>query len=151
MADIQSIANNNYVLQSTLISSGGVIGDGSPSDPFRLNENVLYSGSAVSSAGLNDNPNNYEYLKIYTYMTGANPNPIVEMQPGSIMTFSYGLGDANTYLLICRATADNSNFAITNTKRLAFGSFTSTANITSIAANTATPVQFTKIVGINKK
>lgn len=49
MAEIQAIANNNYILQGTVATSAGIVGDGSMQNPLRADETVLWSGTAAPS------------------------------------------------------------------------------------------------------
>lgn len=46
MSDIQSISQGNYILQGTVATSAGIIGDGSTQNPLRADETVLWSGTA---------------------------------------------------------------------------------------------------------
>lgn len=42
---IQSIAQNNYILQGTVATSAGIVGDGSTQNPLRADETVLWENS----------------------------------------------------------------------------------------------------------
>lgn len=49
MSDIQSISQGNYILQGTVATSAGIVGDGSTQNPLRVDETVLWSGTASPS------------------------------------------------------------------------------------------------------
>lgn len=48
---IQSISQGNYILQGTVATSAGIIGDGSTQNPLRADETVLWSGSFNGAVG----------------------------------------------------------------------------------------------------
>lgn len=43
---IQSISQSNYILQGTVATSAGIVGDGTTQNPIRLDETVLWSDTA---------------------------------------------------------------------------------------------------------
>lgn len=45
MADIQSISQGNYILQGTVATSAGIVGDGSTQNPLRADETVLWENT----------------------------------------------------------------------------------------------------------
>lgn len=47
---IQSISQGNYILAGTVATSAGIVGDGSPQNPIRADETVLYSGHISAGA-----------------------------------------------------------------------------------------------------
>ena len=49
---IQSISQGNYVLQGTVATSAGIVGDGSTHNPLRADETVLWDGNGTG-AGYN--------------------------------------------------------------------------------------------------
>ena len=51
---IQSISQGNYIRQTTISTSAGVVGDGSPNNPLRADETVLWTGTAFNPPGSNN-------------------------------------------------------------------------------------------------
>ena len=49
MSDIQAISQGNYILQGTVATSAGIIGDGTTQNPLRADETVLYSANSVTN------------------------------------------------------------------------------------------------------
>ena len=49
MGDIQTISQGNYVLQGTVATSAGIVGDGTTQNPLRTDETVLYSANSVTN------------------------------------------------------------------------------------------------------
>ena len=47
---IQSISQGNYILQGTVATSAGIVGDGSTQNPLRADETVLWEGTLASGA-----------------------------------------------------------------------------------------------------
>ena len=59
---IQSIANGNYILQGTVATSAGIVGDGTTQNPLRSDETVLWSGTAFNPEHSNKPMNGTAYL-----------------------------------------------------------------------------------------
>ena len=49
MSDIQAISQGNYILQGTVATSAGIVGDGTTQNPLRTDETVLYSANSVTN------------------------------------------------------------------------------------------------------
>ena len=64
MSDIQSISQGNYILQGTVATSAGIVGDGSTQNPLRADETVLYSGTQTYSATLSESVKNFDKIII---------------------------------------------------------------------------------------
>lgn len=65
---IQSIANGNYILQGTVATSAGIVGDGTTQNPLRSDETVLWEGDIgynQSTTGISEALTNFERLRIY--------------------------------------------------------------------------------------
>ena len=63
---IQSISQGNYVLQGTVATSAGIVGDGTTQNPLRTDETVLWSGDfTTKSCTLSESPLNFESVKFY--------------------------------------------------------------------------------------
>ena len=68
MGDIQAISQGNYVLQGTVATSAGIVGDGTTQNPLRVDETVLWSGDIgynQSTTGISEALTNFERLRIY--------------------------------------------------------------------------------------
>ena len=61
---IQSISQGNYILQGTVATSAGIVGDGSVSNPLRADETVIFSGAGTSAASISEDIHNFEALNI---------------------------------------------------------------------------------------
>ena len=73
MGDIQAISQGNYVLQGTVATSAGIVGDGTTQNPLRADETVLYEGSG--QFGLNLSDSIYNYDKIAVSLSRVSPTP----------------------------------------------------------------------------
>ena len=65
---IQSISQGNYVLQGTVATSAGIVGDGSTQNPLRADETVLWSGTysnTTTSISLSEPTTNFNTIKVY--------------------------------------------------------------------------------------
>ena len=65
MSDIQSISQGNYILQGTVATSAGIVGDGSTQNPLRADETVLWSGTRFTTGyrDLNESFLNFEQIR----------------------------------------------------------------------------------------
>lgn len=65
---IQSISQGNYILQGTVATSAGIVGDGSTQNPLRADETVLYSGTYTNdtfpSITANETIWNFERIRV---------------------------------------------------------------------------------------
>lgn len=64
---IQSISQGNYILQGTVATSAGIVGDGSTQNPLRADETVLYEGTyspVPNSIQLNEPLSSFESIKV---------------------------------------------------------------------------------------
>ena len=69
MGDIQAISQGNYVLQGTVATSAGIVGDGTTQNPLRTDETVLYDCSnnytyGTDSVTLSESYKNFELIKV---------------------------------------------------------------------------------------
>lgn len=70
---IQSISNGNYILQGTVATSAGIVGDGTTQNPLRADETVLFSGDfTTKSCTLSESPLNFESVKFYIADDGGH-------------------------------------------------------------------------------
>ena len=67
--EIQSISQGNYILQGTVATSAGIVGDGSTQNPLRADETVLWSGTGdiLTSESIT----NFERIRITTAKGGT--------------------------------------------------------------------------------
>ena len=69
MSDIQTISQGNYILQGTVATSAGIVGDGTTQNPLRTDETVLWSANlgaqGVTNATLSEPFTNFEQLEVW--------------------------------------------------------------------------------------
>lgn len=65
--EIQAISQGNYILQGTVATSAGIVGDGTTQNPLRADETVLWSGdkTGTGTITLSEGVNNFERLAVY--------------------------------------------------------------------------------------
>ena len=152
MSEIQSIAQNNYILQGTVSTSAGIVGDGSPQNPLRADETVLYSGTSnTASMTFSESPYNFEKLRFipgWDQTTNCISN-YVEVELGNAsyvsLDFQYPRTDIWNRFEGLYTVAD-SGMTITQAQYIwgAWGTTTATTN-------TATKeVRIKKVIGINR-
>lgn len=152
---IQSISQGNYILQTTISTSAGVVGDGSPNNPLRADETVLYSGAFIAqstnTATITEPITNFETIKIYAARdTNTRAPKASEFQVMSSTASPYCI--ENTFY--------NSSGAFYNDRaQLNFNDTTVSCSVNvRILFNASgytlynnTPLTISKIVGINRK
>jgi hypothetical protein len=157
MADILTISNNNYILQGTVNTSAGIIGDGSSQNPIRTDETVLFSGShAITATGqldTLDNPYNYSKIEIWAAPYPGYVSTIAatfEPSTGStkVPFNSVGINDSVLAIRfnISLITTNTSGISIVNQRQY---SITGTSPLGLTTASS--PAAITKIVGIGYK
>ena len=62
---IQSISQGNYILQGTVATSAGIVGDGSTQNPLRADETVLWSGTRTSAIQTSESMKNFDKCQVY--------------------------------------------------------------------------------------
>lgn len=83
---IQSISQGNYILQGTVATSAGIVGDGSTQNPLRADETVLYSNlkgrpiNVGSYIDLSESPLNFTEIAIY--LNGSSPTGSINIANG---------------------------------------------------------------------
>ena len=151
--NIQSISQGNYILQGTVATSAGIVGDGSTQNPIRADETVLFSGTPTSAATLSESMQNFDYLRLY-FDLGANdrPNPVITCRYSPVMTVSWAQGVANAFQTIAYISANPTAMKVVHSRQVALGSFTSTAaaNTTGTLDSTNALNTITKVVGVNR-
>lgn len=125
---IQAISQGNYILQGTVATSAGIIGDGSTQNPLRADETVLWSGlNYINSAGfasitLSEATTNFNTVKI-AFARGGNfaGDEVFEFVPDDSKTYLASLDcyDNNFTSMYCyfnSFTLSGSTFAELNGK-----------------------------------
>ena len=160
MSDIQSISQGNYILQGTVATSAGIVGDGSTQNPLRADETVLYSSTGVRlSAETTLSEPGYNFEKIEFYWggtpTGTQTQYLVNeiVRPCDFICFMHAAGGNNVWQQWGRlsANSDFSKIIMDRGKSFNFGAATSTA-WSNPTCSTGVPDSFYchKIVGINR-
>lgn len=150
---IQSISQGNYILQGTVATSAGIVGDGTTQNPLRADETVLYSVTgqpeALTTWNLSDNPNNFEKLEItyQTYPEGPYGNKIgicpCINDCYSLDNVFYNSVGQHYYLMFWQLSSTNNQMNLTK------GGFRQ-IDSTSTAVTNQTTLRIYKIVGINR-
>lgn len=114
MSEIRTISQGNYILQGTVATSAGIVGDGTSQNPLRADETVLYSGSSANPT-LSESIDNFEHIKVtYTYWPDNYATKVIygwSAKP----TFTDGWFNANGGtggIFITRLTANDSHTVI---------------------------------------
>lgn len=78
--NIQAISQGNYILQGTVATSAGIVGDGSTQNPLRADETVLWEGTLTSgnSINLSETVKNFNTVKFYGHDSTRNKSMIYE-------------------------------------------------------------------------
>ena len=156
---MSEIYNGTFVLgntSATTLSAGpGIKIDDSQPGVIKVSndETVLWSGARTNSVTLSESAYNFEFIRIELDEGNSNaPNPVITIKPTSLMTFSFGFGDANAFIAIVKATlTNNTALEFTATKSLKFGSFTSTqVSITAELDTDQVKNSIVKVIGINR-
>lgn len=143
---IQSISQGNYILQGTVATSAGIVGDGSTQNPLRADETVLWEGTPSSSSykiTLSEAKTNFDRIMIYLKVwertfcitLAGNSN----FQIGTVFAFQDGYLQA---VGTRWSTSDNIEFSWVSTITTYWGESISNGWVSDIV-----PI---KIVGINR-
>lgn len=87
MSDIQSISQGNYILQGTVATSAGIVGDGSTQNPLRADETVLWDNGNLtigSTAILSETVKNFKLFGIYGHESNRGRGVYKEFNPAVI-------------------------------------------------------------------
>lgn len=150
--EIQSISQGNYILQGTVATSAGIVGDGTTQNPLRADETVLWESTegGRGTLTLSDDCNSYDRLRIYwdVWNQGDYRRNITELDA----SVTKGLLTA-TYF----NTTNNAFFSMLYTVSLSGTSFSILGNrYNNWTNNTVTDggtnsITIYKVVGINRK
>lgn len=149
---IQSIAQNNYILQGTVATSAGIVGDGTSQNPIRLDETVLYSGTSnTASMTFSESPYNFEKLRFipgWDQTTNCVSNYVeVELGNASYVSLDFQFPRTDIWNRFEGLyTVADSGMTITQAQYIwgAWGTTTATTNTAS------KEVRIKKVIGINR-
>lgn len=161
MSDIQSISQGNYILQGTVATSAGIVGDGSTQNPLRTDETVLYSGTRGVSGTLLDNPFNYDRIRFYLDLGHQNENPgrsdpsfeypMRGTTANNRINLFYAKGNDNAWFSILQLNITPTSFSAVRSKSINMNSYASTTNTFTASNNSTEDLQaVVKIVGVNR-
>lgn len=169
---IQSISQGNYILQGTVATSAGIVGDGTTQNPLRADETVLWSGNSnhitanqTWTATLNEPVSNFEKIGILlTHSYGwniadapGNPGEMRETCVISGIAYWSFLDDLKPSFMNAGGNAPqyDANIAYssgTNFTCVGYGRHTlTTAGVLTTPVTTNRGVTLLRVIGINRK
>ena len=153
---IQSISQGNFILQGTVATSAGIVGDGTPQNPLRSDETVLFNPSTPVVFGtdmtLSEPYSAFERIGIYNGHDCYGSFDSFRLsgdQDARIFTYYYPTNTASPVEFgVLRFSAVDANTLVactnTNVQISTAGAITRQTNINNYSMRTA------KIVGINR-
>lgn len=170
---IQSISNGNYILQSiTVNTSDGIVGDGTPQNPLRTDETVLWSGEAYTGTlTATESVLNFDHYKVYISERERGTPSVLEFHTENTATSGNNANTGNGgFKAIALTMFQNTNkdfFTINSNHAVWDDSFTelslsttgwnkymswNSSGFSQWNDNNYTPtIRIHKIVGINRK
>lgn len=156
MADIQSISQGNYILQGTVATSTGIVGDGSTQNPLRADETVLWEDStgiaAINeTATLSESITNFQSVVIYAepiYGGSLLRNEFeISNNPYRFGTFSQD--GSSVYIAEYNMDISDKTLTITRSRRVTI-SYAGGVSTSTLSATGSYKAPIRKIVGINR-
>ena len=150
---IQSISQGNYVLQGTVATSAGIVGDGTTQNPLRADETVLWSGTGASSFNVSENLSSFETVKMYGYPAeqGSAYKHVFEF-PVTNLFFDININNFNDISnAIVKYYTRYSINGLAMEATTALHMWASTGSINSWSGPGSNPILIDKVVGINRK
>ena len=155
---IQSISQGNYILQGTVATSAGIVGDGSVSNPLRADETVIFSGAGTSAASISEDIHNFEQVQLHLQHGTYGPAQVFTINPITMGTTGYFAitrprGVAGLNVAYIRFEVNQSGISAVNSKMISFGSWTNNT-VTGSSVDLNNPEDrnsIIKVVGINRK
>lgn len=154
MAD--AIWNNNYLLQGTVATSAGIVGDGTTQNPLRADETVLFSGEClIPSANLvlSEPASAFEHT-IFYYTNNDGFQNSVDFIPntttfGPVLNTITQWSNGNTYFkTVTTRTSDTQTYsAWTSGSQIIINS----SGQVFYGFNSSNLIKIQKVVGINRK
>ena len=161
MSEIKTISQGNYILAGTVATSAGIVGDGSPQNPLRPDETVLWYGNGTGAGynteiSLSAPTSAFETVKFYwagengstatTYRINEFAISDTKAIPLDGLWQRYSDGKFNFGGCMVSANSDLTKYKISHTYR--YNLSTSVIDISRDQSNFA---YIHKIVGINRK
>ena len=144
---IQSISQGNYVLQGTVATSAGIVGDGTTQNPLRTDETVLWSGNA-ESATLSEPITNFQRFKI----KAANDQYFEFIGVDEKHTIQFGNeNDVYLYFKIVNFKTNGTSLTTNQNLILNYGQWNAASPNGFFYDKTAEPNWIKEVIGINRK
>ena len=144
---IQSISQGNYVLQGTVATSAGIVGDGTTQNPLRVDETVLWSGNAESAA-LSEPITNFQRFKI----KAANDQYFEFIGVDEKHTIQFGNeNDVYLYFKIVNFKTNGTSLTTNQNLILNYGQWNAASPNGFFYDKTAEPNWIKEVIGINRK
>ena len=158
---IQSISQGNYILQGTVATSAGIVGDGSTQNPIRADETVLWEAPGgitgrTSACTVSESLKNFEHVDVWlahsTYgPTRAGSFDFNVMGNTGYFSVMRPRGQGNLNVAFMYITASDTTLTCTQSKCLMFGAYNSTSTSVTATLNDAEDRNcIYKVVGINR-
>lgn len=156
---IQSISQGNYILQGTVATSAGIVGDGSTQNPLRADETVLWSGTTgdanhTTAFKLSEPLSGFKRIRFEGYQYGQ-ATPVYEITTPNNSTyvgvcFNYFCfnNDSNPYQIRCGSFSSTNGLDYTIFKEKFL--FWSNTGLSAAGGTTTQGPNINKIVGINR-
>lgn len=157
---IQSISQGNYILQGTVATSAGIVGDGSTQNPLRADETVLWDGSGTGAGynteiSLSAPTSAFETVKFYwagengsteaTYRINEFAITDTKELPLDGLWQRYSDSKFNFVGCVVSANSDLTKYKISHTYR-----YNLSTSVIDIARDQSNFAYIHKIVGINR-
>ena len=151
---IQSISQGNYILQGTVATSAGIVGDGSTQNPLRADETVLWSSAISPTLGqtitASEDFANFDRIGLY-FQGYKKIEYVIPYSTTGNWNLIKGAGVSNSWMQICSIKQQSSNtLALTAGKNINFGPFTSTSTTLTATTGLGDGFNLIKVVGINR-
>lgn len=159
MSEIRTISQGNYILQGTVATSAGIVGDGTTQNPLRADETVLWTGTTgiadhTSAFKLTEPLTGFERIRFEGYQYGKS-TPVYEITTPNDSTyvgvcFHYFCfnNDGNPYQIRGGSYSSNNGLDYTLFKEKFL--FWSNSSLSAAGGNTTQGPNINKIVGINR-
>ena len=149
---IQSISQGNYVLQGTVATSAGIVGDGTTQNPLRADKTVLYENASGTKGNTNitlsESISNFEYVQIdYSVWDDEKATQILPVQSSQYQLNTVWFdGGSNFYHFCDVLTISGTAYTLI---KAAFHNFNSTS--LTVDGDAKKFFKTYKVVGINRK
>lgn len=145
---IQSISQGNYILQGTVATSAGIVGDGSTQNPLRVDETVLWSGTRTSAVTLSEPATNFDSIRI---VKSIGSDTLVKTNKYYIGFCDNVSNDNTCYWCVGRFVLNGTSLTVNKSKTIGIGSWGSTGTAMTITNNWDYGTNIiTEVIGINR-